>query len=341
VTATSRQVVVTGGMGFVGSHLAEAFVGMGDSVTVIDDLSTGRRENVAHLEGQPRFRSVVADVRSPVSRAVLAAGPDLVVHLAAVVGVRRVVERPVETITANVQGTEAVLSAVRGGGSRVIVASSSEVYGNSTRFPFVEDDDVVLGPSTRPRWGYAVSKLADEFLALGYWRERRLPVVVARLFNVVGPRQSDHYVLPRFARAALAGEELQIHGDGHQTRCFTHIDDVVDALVALGSCEAALGQVVNVGASQEVTILELAHRVLRGVGAADPERRCRLVPYAEAFDEDFEDMVRRVPDNSKLTALTGWRPTRGLDRMILDVIDDQSHRPGVGAAAEVPAAHRP
>jgi len=307
-------------------------IGLGDSVTVIDDLSTGRRENVAHLEGHHQFRSVVDDIRSPAARAIFEADVDLVVHLAAVVGVRRVVERPVETIINNVEGTEAVLSAARASGAKVIVTSTSEVYGNSTRVPFVESDDVQIGPSSRPRWGYAVSKLADEFLALGYWREQGMPVVIARLFNIVGPRQIDEYVLPRFARAALAGETLQIYGDGQQTRCFTHVNDAVAAFVALGASEAAVGQVVNIGASEEITVLELAHRVLRAVGA-DPDGRLRMVPYQQAYDGDFEDVARRVPDSSRLTALTGWRPKRSLDQIIADVIEDQRSELGISADA--------
>jgi len=337
VSVTQRRVVITGGMGFVGSHLAEAMIALGDSVTVIDDLSTGRRENVAHLEGHARFRSVVDDIRSPASRSLFASDVDLVVHLAAVVGVRRVVERPVETIINNVEGTEAVLSAARASGAKVIVTSTSEVYGNSTRVPFVESDDVQIGPSTVPRWGYAVSKLADEFLALGYWREQAMPVVIARLFNIVGPRQTDAYVLPRFARAALAGEPLQIYGDGQQSRCFTHIDDAVDAFVALGASEAAVGQVLNIGASEEITVLELAHRVLRAVGA-DPAGRLEMVSYAQAYDGDFEDVARRVPDSTRLSALTGWRPKRSLDQIIAQVIEDQAHQLGVSVD---PAPHQP
>jgi UDP-glucose 4-epimerase len=332
VTNEPRRVVITGGMGFVGSHLAEAMIRLGDSVTVIDDLSTGQRANVAHLEGHPRFRSVVDDIRSTGSRSLFEADVDLIVHLAAVVGVRRVVERPVETIINNVEGTQAVLSAARSSGATVIVTSTSEVYGNSTRFPFSEGDDVVIGPSVRPRWGYAVSKLADEFLALGYWREEGMPVVVARLFNIVGPRQSDQYVLPRFARAALKGEPLQIYGDGEQTRCFTHIDDAVDAFVALGACEEAIGQVVNIGASDEITVLGLAHRVLGAVGD-DSAERLQMVPYAQAFDKDFEDMQRRVPDTTRLTALTGWRSQRSLDQMIADVIEDQARQLGMSVSS--------
>jgi UDP-glucose 4-epimerase len=325
-------------MGFVGSHLAEAFLLRGDSVCVIDDLSTGRRDNVAHLDGYRGYRPVVADVRSPTSLAELGSGPDLVVHLAATVGVRRVVEKPIETIENNVAGTEAVLSAARGRGTKVLIASTSEVYGRATKIPFAEDDDVVLGPSSHPRWGYAVSKLVDELLAFGYLREWGLPVVIARLFSVVGPRQSDQYVLPRFARSALAGEVLEIHGDGTQTRCFTHIDDVVDALVSICDCEAAVGQVLNVGAAEEVTILELARRVLHAVGVGGVDERCRVVPYAVAYGQDVDDMARRVPDNSKLTALTGWRPRLGLDQMIADVLNDQRVRL---AAAERVGVARP
>jgi UDP-glucose 4-epimerase len=314
------HVGITGGMGFVGSHLADALLAEGRSVTVIDNLSTGQVANVAHLRSHPRYREIVADVRSVESIAVLESEVDLVVHLAAAVGVKLTVENPVETIETNVDGTEAVLRAARKRNTKVLIASTSEVYGKANKIPFSENDDVTLGPTTLPCWGYAASKMVDEFLALGYWRQFGLPTLVMRLFNVVGPRQSDFYVVPRFVRSALRGETLEIYGDGSQTRCLTHIDDTIRAITALIRCDDAVGQVFNIGADGEVTILELAHRILRAVGVGSPSDHCRFVPYRDVYGQDFEDPQRRVPDTSKLTAYTGWQPSFGLDRIITDVI---------------------
>lgn len=320
---SGRDVVITGGMGFIGSHLADAFLLEGDSVTVIDDLSTGRAENVAHLRDHPRYREIVADVRDAASRKLMESDADLILHMAAAVGVRQTFENPVETIDTNVATTTAVLQAARRGNTKVLLASTSEVYGKSAKIPYAEDDDIVLGPSSHLRWAYAASKLTDELMALGHCSQFGLPVVVVRFFNVTGPRQTDRYVLPRFADAALSGRALEIHGDGGQTRSFTHVDDAVRAVVLLAKCEAAVGEVFNVGAPHEITIGELARRVLTAVGVESEavlSDRCRFVPYREVYGDKFDDFERRVPDASKLAAHTGWSPMHDLDRMIGDVI---------------------
>ena len=321
---TAGDVVVTGGMGFIGSHLVDAFLLEGWNVTVIDDLSTGRTENVAHLRDHPRYRGIEADVRDPMSRKVMEHDADLIVHMAAAVGVRQTMENPVETIDTNVATTTAVLQAARRRRTKVLVASTSEVYGKSTNVPFAEDDDVVLGPPSHLRWSYAASKITDELMAMGSFVQFGVPVVIARFFNVTGPRQTDRYVLPRFAAAALSGRELEIHGDGSQTRSFTHVEDAVRAVTLLAGCEAAVGEVFNVGAPNEVTIADLAGRVLCAAGA-DPERdaadRMRFVPYSEVFGDRFDDFERRVPDASKLASYTGWVPVNDLDRIVGDVVD--------------------
>jgi UDP-glucose 4-epimerase len=240
--------------------------------------------------------------------------------MAAAVGVRRTVENPVETIDTNVATTTAVLRAARRRNAKVLLASSSEVYGKTGKVPFGEDDDLVLGSTDRPRWAYAASKIVDELLTLGCWREYGLPVVVFRLFNVVGPRQSDRYVLPRFVGAALANQQLEIHGDGTQTRCFTHVDDAVRAILLLAQCDAAVGQIFNIGTQQEISMGELAGRILTAVGVPSVSDRCRFVPYSDVYGDKFDDLIRRVPDTSKLTAYTGWTPVHGIDRTIQDVI---------------------
>jgi UDP-glucose 4-epimerase len=313
-------IVITGGMGFIGSHLAEALLLQGSTVTVIDDLSTGRAENVAHLRNHPLYRETIADVSEAVSQELLENEADLIIHMAAAVGVRRTVENPVETIDTNVATTTAVLRAARRRNTKVLLASSSEVYGKTSKVPFAEDDDLVLGSTDRPRWSYAASKIIDELMTLGCWREFGLPVVIFRLFNVVGIRQSDRYVLPRFVGAALAGQQLEIHGDGTQTRCFTHVDDAVRAILLLAQCDAAVGQIFNIGTDQEISMGELAHRILTTVGVPSASDRCTFVPYSDVYGDSFDDFQRRVPDTSKLTRYTGWTPVHGIDRTIDDVI---------------------
>lgn len=319
-----RRVLITGGAGFIGSHLAEALLDRGDAVTVIDNLSTGRFENIAHLVGRPGFRFAIEDITKEVVLDRLASECDVVFHLAAAVGVQLIVEDPVHTIETNVMGTEAVLKAALRYRAKVLLASTSEVYGKGAHVPFHEDDDVVLGPTNRSRWAYAASKMVDEFLCLAYYRQKGLPVVIFRLFNTVGPRQTGRYgmVVPRFVSQALDGQPLTVYGDGRQTRCFLHVADAVSALLALLDCPAAIGQVINVGSVEEVTVLELARMVLRNVGL--PENRFTFVSYDDAYAEGFEDMARRVPDISRIAELTGWQPRRSLDTIVRDVIAYES-----------------
>ncbi len=319
-----RRVLITGGAGFIGSHLAEALLDRGDSVTVIDNLSTGRFENIAHLVGRPGFRFAIEDITKEVVLDRLASECDVVFHLAAAVGVQLIVEDPVHTIETNVMGSEAVLKAALRYRAKVLLASTSEVYGKGAHAPFREDDDVVLGPTSRSRWAYAASKMVDEFLSLAYHRQKGLPVVIFRLFNTVGPRQTGRYgmVVPRFVGQALDGQPLTVYGDGQQTRCFLHVADAVSALLALLDCPEAVGQVINVGSVEEVTVLDLARLVLRAVGL--PEDHLTFVSYDDAYAEGFEDMARRVPDISRMAGLTGWQPLRSLDRTVRDVIAYES-----------------
>jgi UDP-glucose 4-epimerase len=320
-----RSILITGGAGFIGSHLADALIARGDRVAIIDDLSTGAVANIRHLKGHPNFSYTLDTIANEAVLAELIDESDAVVHLAAAVGVQLIVQSPVRTIETNVNGTELVLRWAAKKGKTVLLASTSEVYGKSERTPFGEDDDLVLGPSTMGRWSYACSKLLDEFLALAYHKERDLPVIIARLFNTVGPRQTGRYgmVLPRFVRAALRDVPLRVYGDGQQTRCFCYVGDTVRALIALLDHPEAIGRIFNVGNPQEVSILELAQRVVRLANSSSP---IVLVPYEHAYEAGFEDMRRRVPDISRLTALTGFRPTLDLDDIIRTVIEyEQAH----------------
>ncbi len=315
--------LVTGGAGFIGSHLVERLLEDGQRVLVLDDLSTGRFQNVAHLEGKSGFELRVASVTDPdvVERCVLECSS--VYHLASAVGVQLVVDEPVKTIETIVNGTDIVLKACARYRRPVLLTSTSEVYGKGTKIPFSEGDDCVMGPTTTRRWAYACAKALDEFLALAHWHQSRLPVVVARLFNTVGPRQTGRYgmVVPRFVAQGLKGEPLTVYGDGEQRRCFAHVADVSAALVSLMKQPKAFGQVFNIGNDEEVSILALAERVRLLTGA---KSTIRLVPYGEAYTAGFEDMMRRVPDLSKIHALTGYRPTRNLDQILHDVRLDQS-----------------
>jgi UDP-glucose 4-epimerase len=313
------RTLVTGGAGFIGSHLVEALVATGDEVVVLDDLSTGRAENLAALRDHPRLAVVVGSVTDEALVQKLGADADLVYHLAAVVGVRRVLDRPVETIETNVDGTATVLRVAAARRTPVVLASTSEVYGKSARVPLREDDDRLLGPTTVRRWSYACAKALDEFLALAYHHERGLPVVVLRLFNTVGPRQTGRYgmVVPRFVRQALDGAPITVHGDGTQTRCFTDVEDVVRAARALAASPAAVGQIVNVGATEELTIGALAERVRVLTGSGSPIVH---VPYAEAYPAGFEDSARRVPDVAKAARLVGYRARVPLDETLRRVI---------------------
>ncbi|HVO12508.1 MAG TPA: GDP-mannose 4,6-dehydratase [Vicinamibacteria bacterium] len=314
------KALVTGGAGFVGSHLAECLLDQGHEVHVIDNLSTGSIENIEPLKGHPRFHYLIDSILNEPVLAELVDRVDVVFHLAAAVGVRLIVESPVNTIETNVHGTEMVLKLANKKRKKVLITSTSEVYGKANAVPFREDGDLVMGPTSKGRWSYACSKAIDEFLALAYHKERRLPVVVARLFNTVGPRQTGRYgmVIPSFVKQALLGHPITVYGDGTQTRCFTYVSDVVSQLLALAQEERAVGEVFNIGNDrEEVTILDLARRVK--AHAASPSEIVR-VPYDEAYEAGFEDMARRVPDLGKLRALTGYVPRVGLDQIIERVI---------------------
>jgi UDP-glucose 4-epimerase len=321
------RVLVTGGAGFIGSHLVERLIARGDHVEVVDDLSTGRAANLEALGGHPRLTSTIGSVTDPALVGALVERADAVVHLAAAVGVRLIVERPTRTIATNVRGTEVVLEAAARRARPVLLASTSEVYGKSAAVPFREDDDLVLGPTSRSRWAYACSKALDEWLALAYWRERALPVVIARLFNTVGPRQRGRFgmVLPTLAAQALRGEPMTVFGSGEQTRCFAHVADVVEALLRLLETPAAVGEVFNVGSDREVAINELARMVRAAAASASPIVH---VPYDRAYAVGFEDMQRRVPDLTKLARAIGFTPAIALERIVVDALADQRARLG-------------
>jgi len=326
------RVLITGGAGFIGSHLAEELLTRGYSITIIDDLSTGRFENIAPLTAHPNFRFAIDTITNEVVMDRLVSECDLIIHLAAAVGVMLIVERPVHTIEANVMGTEAVLKTALRYRTKVLIASTSEVYGKGNKIPFREDDDVVLGATSRSRWGYAASKMVDEFLGLAYHHEKNLPVVIFRLFNTVGPRQSARYgmVIPRFVDSALKGKKLPVFGDGKQSRCFMHVRDAVEAIIRLSENPDAVGKVFNIGATTEITIHDLAAKVITTIAETQgktthPAENIELIPYEEAYAAGFEDMRRRVPDISKIKALTGWEPTRTLDEILKDVLAEKKH----------------
>jgi len=315
------KALITGGAGFVGSHLAEALLEAGHEVHVIDNLSTGSIENIEQLKPRPRFSYTIDSVLNEPVLAELVDRADVVFHLAAAVGVRLIVESPVNTIETNVHGTEQVLKLANKKRKKVLLTSTSEVYGKANAVPFREDGDLVMGPTSKGRWSYACSKAIDEFLALAYHKEKRLPVVVARLFNTVGPRQTGRYgmVIPSFVKQALLGHPLTVYGDGNQTRCFTYVTDVVGQLVLLAEHPRAVGEVFNVGNDrEEVSILDLARRVKERTGTRS---EIVLVPYDQAYEEGFEDMQRRVPDLQKLRALTAYEPRVRLDDTIDRVVE--------------------
>jgi UDP-glucose 4-epimerase len=317
------RILVTGGAGFIGSHVVEALLARGDQVAVIDDCSTGSLANLAVVAGHPRLAIVHGSVCDDLAldECCAALRPEAIVHLAAAVGVRRILDKQVASIVTNVRGTESVLrAAAQHGARRVFLASTSEVYGKQERTPFREDDDSVLGATSLHRWSYACAKMLDEYLALAWHRERGLGVVVGRFFNVTGPRQSPAYgmVLPNFCRAARAGGTLEVHGDGAQTRTFLHVADAVDAILRLIACDAALGRVVNIGGETEISMRGLAERVVAAAGAG-----IAAIPYAQAYPQGgFEDMRRRVPDTTRLRQLTGWAPRHDLDGIIGDALHD-------------------
>jgi UDP-glucose 4-epimerase len=314
--------LITGGAGFIGSHLSELLIANGEEVTVLDDLSTGSISNLAAIRENPKLHCIIDSVSNEPLLNGLVDAADVVVHLAAAVGVKLIVQSPVRTIEINVHGTEIVLKAAAKKGKRTILASTSEVYGKSDKVPFREDHDLVLGDSTKGRWSYAASKLIDEFLGLAYWKEKQLPVTVLRFFNTVGPRQTGRYgmVIPNFVRQALAGEPITVFGNGEQSRCFGHVHDVIRGLHALTLDERAVGEVFNLGGAQEVTMTQLAKHIKELTGSSSP---IKYVSYDEAYEAGFEDMMRRVPDTSKAGKLVGFEATKSLEQILRDVIDEQ------------------
>ena len=320
------RVLITGGAGFIGSHLSDACLKRSDEVFIIDDLSTGSFENIRHLKDNPRFHYTIDNVHNQPVTAELVDQCDVIFHLAAAVGVKLIVESPVKTIETNVHGTEVVLSLASKKKKRVLIASTSEVYGLSTQVPFREDGNLVMGATTKGRWSYACSKAIDEFLALAYWRERKLPTTVVRLFNTVGPRQTGQYgmVIPTFVKQALSGRPITVYGDGKQSRCFCYVGDVIGALLKLMDDERAVGEVFNVGSNQEITIGDLAKKVKE---LTRSESEIVFVPYDEAYEEGFEDMPRRVPDTTKINQLVGFKPEMTLEGILGKVIDFHRDRP--------------
>ena len=311
--------LITGGAGFIGSHLAEQLLAAGHTVTVIDDLSTGAIENLDACRSNPKFHYHIDTIMHYSLMAELVDRADEIYHLAAAVGVRLILDKPIHTISTNIRGSEIALELAARKGRRIIIASTSEVYGKGAKIPFGEEDDLVLGATSRPRWSYACSKAIDEFLALAYYREHNLPVVVVRLFNTVGPRQTGRYgmVIPRFVQQALAGEPITVYGDGTQTRSFGHVLDVVNALRALMNEPAAAGRVFNVGNDQEITIADLARLIVK---KAQSTSELRFIPFEEAYDENFEDLQRRVPDLSRIRALIDFNPQLGIEEIVEQVI---------------------
>ena len=316
------KVLITGGAGFIGSHLAERLVAEGHSVCALDDLSTGRRENLASLEGSNRFRLVTGTILDPCLVQALVDEAEVIFHLAAAVGVKLIMDEPSRSILTNINGTENVLKAALKDKKLTFVASTSEVYGKATKFPFSEDDDLTIGATKNLRWSYASAKQLDEFLTLAYVREVGLPAIVLRFFNTTGPRQTGRYgmVLPNFVQSALEGRPLMVHGTGEQTRCFGHVADVVESLVRLMDTPAAQGEVFNVANDQEVSIRGLAEQVIAATGSTS---EIRLIPYSDVYPVGFEDMARRLPDVSKLERTIGFRPRRPLAEIIRDIVAEK------------------
>jgi UDP-glucose 4-epimerase len=333
-----EKILITGGAGFIGSHLCELLVLNGHPVVAIDNLTTGRLENIAHLLPMPGFHFVRENITNSQVLDRLTSEAEILIHLAAVVGVKLIVEDPVNTIATNIMGTEAVLTTANRYGCKVMLASTSEVYGKGAKVPFNEEDDCVMGPTSHSRWSYATSKAIDEFLGLAYYRQFGLPVVVMRFFNTVGPRQTGRYgmVIPRFVRQALSNEPITIYGDGEQSRCFADVADIIGAVYKLSSHPSAIGQVFNVGSTEEVTIRELAERVIAATGS---QSRIIYVPYEEAYAPGFEDMRRRVPDLTKVHQLIGYEPTYTLDETLKRVIDFERHQ--VHKQSKEPTLPRP
>ncbi len=314
------RALITGGAGFIGSHLSERLLSQGYQVTVIDNLTTGRLANIEHLNANPNFSYAVEDIRNIHVIDRLVSECDIIFHLAAAVGVRNIIDQPINTIEVNIGGTETILKTASRYRRRVLIASTSEVYGKGVKFPFREDDDTLSGPTLRSRWSYAASKAVDEFLAFAYHAEIGLPVTLFRLFNTVGPRQVGQYgmVVPRFTRWALANETIQVYGDGKQRRCFGNVYDVVAAIQGLAESDSAIGELYNIGSSEEISIMDLAQRIR---DRADSASEIQLVPYEQAYQQPgFEDFRRRVPSIDKIAAAIGWQPTTPLDDTIDQII---------------------
>jgi len=320
------HILITGGAGFIGSHLAEKLLNSGKKVAILDDLSTGRFENIEHLAHHSDFSFVIDSITNAMVLDRLVSESQVVVHLAAAVGVNLVVEYPVQTIETNIMGSEAVLQAAARYRAKVLIASTSEVYGKGVRVPFREDDDIVLGPTSRNRWAYAASKMVDEFLGLAYYHKYGLPVIIARLFNTVGPRQTGRYgmVIPRFVSEALNDDPIVVYGDGTQSRCFCDVEDTIRALVALLEHPDAVGKVFNIGSIEEISILDLAKRVKNITQSHSP---IEFLSYDEAYAPGFEDMKRRVPDINRIQSLVGWRPNHTLDDILRRVAAWQQRHP--------------
>ena len=312
------KILITGGAGFIGSHLADKLHNEAHEITIIDDLSTGRYQNVAHLEGKDRLRLIIDTVLNAELMEELVRDADRVYHMASAVGVRLIMDHPVKTIETIFRGTDVVLGFCSRYRKRVLIPSTSEVYGKSTQVPFCEDNDIIKGSTSKHRWAYACAKELDEFLALAHWRETRLPVAVVRLFNTVGPRQTGQYgmVVPNFVKAAVRNEPLVVHGDGEQSRCFGHVSDVIEGLTRVIETRECFGQVINIGNAEEVTIKQLAEKAIALTGSTS---EIKYIPYEEAYGEGFEDMRRRVPSLEKAKRLIGYQPTRTLEEIINDV----------------------
>jgi len=329
------KILITGGAGFIGSHLAEQLLARGDEVHILDDLSTGSIENIALIKKHPNLTYHIDTIRNYKLTAELVDMCDIIYHLAAAVGVKLIVESPVNTIETNIRGTDIVLSLAAKKKKRVLITSTSEVYGKRNAIPFNEDDDLVLGPTNKGRWSYACSKAIDEFLAIAYWKEKRVPTVIVRLFNTVGPRQTGRYgmVIPNFVQQALLGQDITIYGDGTQTRCFTHVSDVVKALIRVAEHPNAVGEVYNIGSDQETTILELAEQIRR---MTESDSQIVFVPYDQAYEAGFEDMMRRVPDISKIRNLIDYHPTINLEGILSSIIE--YHRVKMVGELGIPAS---
>jgi UDP-glucose 4-epimerase len=321
------KVLITGGAGFIGSHLADAHLKKGDTVTIIDDFSTGSEENIQHLKNNKSFKVLKGTVLAAETMDPLLKECDFCYHLAAAVGVYTIVEKPLNSLMTNIKGTEVVLEKADKYKKKILVASTSEVYGKSNRFPFKEDDDTIMGPTHKSRWSYAYAKALDEFMALAYYNEHKLPVMVVRFFNTVGPRQTGRYgmVIPNFVRQALKNEPITIFGDGHQSRCFTYVGDVVEAIIKLMNTKEAIGQVINIGNNKEISIEDLAKRIIVLTGS---KSQITYIPYAKAYPLGFEDMERRIPDLSKIKSLIAFQPKVELDEILKMVIEHKKIKLG-------------